>query len=310
MQGITKEFQFIYLGLSEADGLPLIPEHDDSPSITRKVFLTNIFSEKRNFNDGKGGYAYLPFFDGNKINVDGDEYIIGRIGKKRMNEVGLGPAQEFQKTKIEDWRASLLIIGLESKSQIVTIQNEGKFNYSLILKEMISSTLKKERSNPNSENEWQSVFKVSQELLKNTLDFWSAFEAHKGNINKVVLSFNPPNGIVEDRVENLKHVIKETQKSTNANGADLTLNSSDGELSTKDGFLRSCVNYLFNGGGSLEIWRKNKKVFSSRRSEARPVSCDVNAKEIDEAGDSKINAETIIRTIYGFLKNIMDTVQK
>lgn len=297
-------FQFVYLGLSERVGNGLRADREVGPTISRKEFLTNIFNGIREFNYRTGEYAYVPFYQGNKITVNGDEYIIGRIGKKRMNKVGLGPSEGFHESKIEDWRSSVIIICLESDSQIVAVQFERNLNYPELLKKMINSTLFNERTQENNAGKWQNIYDVSPELIKNPSDFWGVFDESKGNIKKVVLSFNPPNGVVSEQAKKLKELIEDVQKSTNTDGVDVVLNAREGNLEDHDGLLKDSVQYLMDGGGSADIiGERNKKLFSSGDREASPFTCKIEGQDNEGLEERKQLADNLIKEIITVFKN-------
>lgn len=153
------------------------------PSKDRTEFLTDAFSNRRDFFYRGRKYTYIP---GPKGTITKEE-IPGYIGKPVEEFVNDGPEKLFALTRKEHWKASFIVIDVRKDRQIVAFEKRADVGSA----NGIITALFEDVISQSKTTSWH----VDVEYISVVSDFWKAAEELKGKITELVFKFYPPNGL-------------------------------------------------------------------------------------------------------------------
>jgi len=245
-------FQFLRLSLS----IPTIgdlakEDHRSEPDATRREYLTEAFSHRRDFFYSGRLYTFVPCH----AEIQGPTIYSGFIGKPVVEMVNSGPEQLFALTKSRHYKAAFLAIDVSEDQQVVAFEKRQDVGSAHRILRAMLETVVRERKGFS----WHT----DVEYLSSEQDFWLAAKEYRGRITELSFEFYPPNGL--KGFEKFKEFDRLAKMQANGQSSEYSIKNPDGAVAPEGDFVESAVEYAAEGPGKITLREGRKTLFSSRQ---------------------------------------------
>lgn len=236
------------------------------PDPTREEYLRMLFSQEQKFTHYGTVFHYVP-----KPLEEGEERseIIGRIGRSVIMEENLPPSDNFEDSKHETWKASVIVIEPTDhqdgqKVSIEVDQQVGKTD--AIMKSLIDSV--------NEQNE-TTAYHLEVAPISEASTFWEYAQENSGKITTLTFTFVAPN--MFGGIDNITEEMRRFRDEEKAQRVKVSMSSDDG-IETNTDNVKNSVEYTTRGGGEITARAKGGKNYNSKK-KTRHVTIDDDADE-------------------------------
>ena len=245
-------FEFLRLSLSIPTlGKLALDEQRREPNTTRKDFLAEAFSSRRDFFYSGRLFTFMP----GPPETQGPDYFTGYIGKPVEEMVNAGPEQMFALTASKHYRASFVAIDTRPDQQVVAFEKRADVGSAQRILEAMMEAFVRERQSLS----WHT----DAEFLSSAKDFWSAAREYEGRITEISFEFFPPNGL--EGFEKFKKFDKLAKQQANGQSSEYSIKNPDGAIKPSGEFVEEAVEYASEGPGRVQMKEGRKVLFSSRQ---------------------------------------------
>ena len=246
-------FQFLRLSLSVPTIGDLAKEkHRSEPDVSRRDYLTAVFSRRHDFFYSGRQYTFMPCPD----ETQGPNIYSGFIGKPVVEMVNAGPEQLFALTKSKYYKASFLAIDVSEDQQVIAFEKRQDVGAAQrIIQSMLDEVVRKRKG-----FSWHT----DVEYISSEQDFWIAAKEYHGRITELSFEFYPPNGL--KGFEKFKEFDRIAKQQANGQSSEYSIKNPDGAVVVQEGgFVKSAVEYAAEGPGKITLKEGRKTLFSSRQ---------------------------------------------
>lgn len=241
------------------------------PRQTRQEYLETTFSKEMRFDYWKHPFVFKPF------RSPEDGYVVGVIAKEHKVTVAGPPEEGFAAKQVEDWDTANLLI--DSRTTQLAAMQQGAVGQPLqIIKALI------DHINENLKtSEW--IIEVNPVTTKE--EFWTIADRYKGHIAEVDLSFAVPN--IWGGQSETEKALNELKNENNAQEVEVKIKNKDGQLNPDTERVRSSVDYITKGGGTVRLRDDTQTTIYSSENEENAVTTPVDPDfPVQEADDGMI----------------------
>lgn len=233
---------------------PLIRESGTEETYrSRREFLTEIFSERREFFHSTTG-AHIAF-----VPMEAPSgYVAGFFGRQSTIATHAGPDSDFKDLDLEGWELSVFVLNIESDSQIAWMQHNNRVGSPRpVLTAFFDYHLQRTEF-----KDWRTFI----EYMEFEVDFWDVIKTYKKSISEISFTFLPPNALnAEDEVMKFLRKAKEVNSETLTH----TYKSQPGAMKADSDIMKASAKISSDGGGAASIRAtldgKRKLVYSSSK---------------------------------------------
>jgi len=230
---------------------------------------------------GKSYYAIVS-------NDEMDDILIGFLLRSTRTDVIIPDENEFEKQSIPNWEECFLAI--DTVNQTILVQNiAGSFTPDLV-KNVLNRLLEEKAKR----------FDVSAkvELICRNESFWATYRKASKRY-KISITLNAPNLFGAENKTN--EYLKDVREKTNMDKLTEALESEEGKLSVKEGYLEGVIDYADKGGGHWsQITEENgvKKTTTS------------NSAVVKENADITIDTPKGLKEKFDYVQTIVAEIFK
>ena len=245
-------FHFLRLSLS----IPTIGDlaKDDrriQPDTSRREYLTETFSHRRDFFYSGRQYTFMPCPD----ETQGPNIFSGFIGKPVVEMVNAGPEELFALTKTNHYKAAFLAIDVSEDQQVVAFEKRPDVGSAQRILQAMLEAMVSERKGFS----WHTDI----EYISSEQDFWLAAKEYRGRITELSFEFYPPNGL--KGFEKFKEFDRIAKQQANGQSSEYSIKNPNGSVLPEGPFVESAVEYAAEGPGRITLKEGRKTLFSSRQ---------------------------------------------
>jgi len=243
-------FRFLLTPVKE----PQLPLHG---KIDRDDLIAEIFSKNKThiFKSRKANYGIT-------IDFIKDGVARGRVGKKTTKKLRSSPEEGFTVKDAEDWPGSTIVINLNDEKETGKLREAGQIIAISVNKSAIQSSKKCLRAFAEKINEEivnKGFFFTINPIPTEKTKFWAIAKKYKGQIQKVTLTYTPPN--ILQLGSTLEDDLREDNKVFNTTKTQVVFENESGDLDLPEAnsFLNQSADYIDLGGGTYKFNLKNGK---------------------------------------------------
>ena len=230
---------------------------------------------------GKSYYAIVS-------NEKKNDKLIGFLLRSTRTDVIIPDKNEFEKQSIPNWEECFLAI--DTVNQTIPVQNiAGSFTPDLV-KNVLNKLLEEKAKR------YDVSAKV--ELICRNESFWATYRKASKRY-KISITLNAPNLFGAEYKTN--QYLKEVQEKTNMDKLTEALESEEGKLSVKEGYLEGVIDYADKGGGHWsQVTEENgiKKTTTS------------NSAVVKENADITIDTPKGLKERFDYVQTIVTEIFK
>lgn len=267
-------FEYLRLSLGKPEQGNLLAEIEAINSeigtpykkLTRREFLEKIFAGDRiDFYHRRQTYIFLK--EGRTSDA-----IYGRIGKKKVERINLGPDERYLPTLQENWQTAWVIFDLRGDSQLIIVQRNIGSPKPLI-RSLFDSIEK-------SGQFYEYEFFV--EYVSEVNEFWAAVSANQGRISRLEFTFIPPNAL--GLHESIKEIVDKARDQLNADETKFVHTSAEGALHPSGEYVEAALEKTTEGAGSV-LMKAGKTIIYSSSKNRKTV--EIANEEVPEPNDDQ-----------------------
>lgn len=242
------QYVMLRLFLTERDIGPLLAPMGDVPTESRQEYLLRVFGQDFSFS-GHGisyHYAYIGSID---------SYVLGRIGRQRLEQEAKGPETGLEETYERRWHAANILIDTSGHTdgQKIAFQNLGEVgNPTAIADRLIEGINAREQ---------RSKWHIYVNPLTETQEFWGVVEEFKGNITELNLTFVAPN--ILGGTDKTRDALRKLRDTTHMEETSVRLKNRDGALNPDTDDVREELDYISEGGGRVDMKSRQRTIYTS-----------------------------------------------
>jgi hypothetical protein len=240
---------------------------------TREEYLKIVFLQEQQFSHRKNFFYYFP-----KQLEEGEERdeIIGHIGRSIVINENLPPSKNFEESKRDTWKASVVIIDPKDHAdgQKVAIGIDGQLGKTApIIKSLVASINNKNRA---------AKYHIEVAPITDSSSFWENAKKYSGRINVLTFTFIAPN--MFGGTDEIKREMRRFKKEEKAQKIKISISSDDG-INTDTEKVKSSVEYIELGGGDITAKASGARSYSSKNTNRQTAIVDSSQKSIlDKVG--------------------------
>lgn len=230
---------------------------------------------------GKSYYAIMS-------NDRKDDILIGFLLRSTRTDVIIPDKNEFEKQSIPNWEECLLAIDTVNQTILVQVI-AGSFTPDLV-KSVLNKLLEEKA------RKYDIFAKV--ELICRNESFWATYSKASKRY-KISITLNAPNLFGAEN--NTNQYLKEVQENTKMDKLTEALESEEGKLSVKEGYLEGVIDYADKGGGHWSLVTEEngiKKITTS------------NSAVVKENADIKIDTPKGLKEGFNYVQTIVKEIFK
>lgn len=245
-------FEFLRLSLSIPTIGDLAKEDKrEQPDISRREYLTEAFSHRRDFFYSGRQYTFVPCPN----ETQGPNIFSGFVGKPVVEMVNSGPEELFALTKAKHYKAAFLAIDVSEDQQIVSFEKRQDVGSAQrILQAMLEAVVRTRKG-----FSWHT----DVEYISSEQDFWLAAKEYRGRITELSFEFYPPNGL--RGFEKFKEFDRIAKQQANGQSSEYSIKNTNGAVLPEGPFVESAVEYAVEGAGRITIKEGRRTLFSSKQ---------------------------------------------
>lgn len=258
--------KYFYLRLFATKNIypPLIEIARETPEISRRDFLSELFMKRHDFIHRKSMFVFLPL---GKVG-DAGSIIVGRIGRKKVDLVNRSPEDGFDEIEMDSWRAGNVLIDVRdfADGQKVAFQFRNDVGQPFSIFNSLIQHI--------NALDVDGDYTLEVAPVTSKASFWERYNEHKGDITSVSFTFFTPN-VLRLR-STLNEELRKAKEKYNASRVTERLENKKGHLSLDGQEVRDAVEIVSEGGGSAVLKAGNKKIYDSSQEH---VATDVENDE-------------------------------